>query len=78
MSPKLHKDFEITLNFGHTLAMKQALTAVGYFSSSKGEYAGAARNLLERGYKSWLATLTEKERKEFDEILERCKLIVTK
>lgn len=76
--PKNAKDFPSTLNFSSTLEMKQQITAAGYLLGSGGEISGAARNFLQRGFRAWLATLTEKERKEFDEILERCKLIVTK
>lgn len=76
--PKTSKDFQVTLNFSSTLEIKQALTAVGYFNSQKGEYAGAARNFVEQGYKAWLGRLSEKDRKEFDEILAKTKITVTK
>lgn len=75
--PKNSKDFPVTLNFSSTLEMKQQLVAVGYFMGSGGEYSSAARNFLSKAYRAWLGTLTDKERREFDEILARCQIIVS-
>jgi hypothetical protein len=76
--PKIGKDWDTTLNFGSTLAMKQYLVAMGYFSGMGGEYASPARNLIEQHYREWLAALSGTERKRFDEILGNVKLMITK
>lgn len=73
---KTGKDFETTLNFGTTLEMKQQMTAMGYFLTGKKEYSSAARNMIQRGFRAWLAGLSDKEKREFDEILERVKIMV--
>lgn len=76
--PKTSKDFDVTLNFGVDLATKQNLVAMGYFLQSKGEYASVARNLLKRSFAKWRDDLSEKDRKDFDEILSNVKIQITK
>lgn len=76
--PKLSKDFDTTLNFGVELELKQNLVAVGYLQQHKGEYAGAARNLLWGAYKAWLAALSPRDRKDYDEILANVRVTITK
>lgn len=78
MSPKLSKDFDTTLNFGVEIELKQVLVAMGFLQQRKGEYAGAARNLLWGAYKAWLSSLSARDRKDFDEILANVKLTITK
>lgn len=76
--PKIGRDFETTLNFGVELELKQNLVAAGYLTAHKGEYASASRNFLWREFRRWLSTLSEQERRDFEEILKNVKLTITK
>lgn len=76
--PKLAKDFDTTLNFGVELELKQNLVAMGYLTARKGEYASPARNLLWQAYRRWHESLSERDRKDFNEILANVKIQVTK
>lgn len=76
--PKTSKDFTATLNFGVDLDTKQHLTAIGYFTQAKGEYASPARNFLKRSIKDWYRNLSERDRKDFDEILANVRIQVVK
>lgn len=74
--PKTAKEFPCTINLSTTLEIKQSLVAMGYLQGDGGKYASAARNCMTRGFRAWLAGLSDRERKEFDEILERVKIMV--
>jgi len=76
--PKNSRDFPSTLNFGVDLQTKQELVAYGYFMGQGGEYASGARNFIQGHYRQWYGGLTDKQRKEFDEILANVKIRITK
>lgn len=76
--PKTHKEFPSTLNFGVDLRTKQVLTAIGYMTGQGGEYASPARNFIAKQISVFMDGLSEKERKEFNEILKNVEIQVTK
>ena len=76
--PKNGRDFPCTLNFGVDLATKQKLVAMGYATGGGGEIASPARNMLKRGFDLWYDALSERERKEYREILKNVLITVTK
>ena len=75
--PKTSKDFNATLNFGVDLDLKQKLTAIGYFTQRKGEYASPARNFLHLQVDSFLQGLSAKQRADFESILANVRITVT-
>lgn len=72
--PKRGKDFPNQLSFGVKVETRQLLIALGYLMGVGGEYAPPARNLLEKAIQERLAAMGEKERANFEQILENVKI----
>jgi hypothetical protein len=72
--PKRTKDFPEQLNFLAGRGVTEQLLAVAYFRGEGATYAGPARDFVATGYRLFLASLDEKERKRFDEILANVKI----
>lgn len=66
---KRSRDFPDQLSIASTEAMRHELIALGYLWGMGGEYNAPARNLLAKGIELEKEKMSEKQRREYDEIL---------
>lgn len=76
--PKRGRDFPDQLSFGVTTETRLILIALGYLMGVGGEYAPPARNFLEKAIQERLGAMGEKERANFDQILENVRVARSK
>jgi len=67
--PKMDLIYGVNMNVKITPEMSRLLRAAGYFRGERGRYAGIARDLLQVGLDRFIQSLSEGERRRFDEIL---------
>jgi len=51
------------------------LVAISYYRGEGGAFAGPARDMIDRGIREFIASLSPKERKRFEDIMENVRIM---
>lgn len=73
--PKANRLFPARLDFYVKPEVRMQVIAIAYHLGTRGKHAAACRRLIQLGIKSYLDALTPKQRKEYDFILQRIRLL---
>jgi hypothetical protein len=73
--PKKRTDYPEQINILTVKGTTENLIAISYYRGDKGYYAGPAKDFIADGIKRFIESLTPKERKRFDEILENVRIM---
>lgn len=72
--PKRTIDFVDQVNFLAPAGTLDRLIAVAYYRGEGRKFASSARDFMERGLREFVAGLSDKERKRYEEILQNVRI----
>jgi len=72
--PKTHKDFPEQISIGASTELKLSVVALSYLNGNGGMYAPVVRNLLQEAVTEKITRMDERQRADYEQILQNVKL----
>ena len=72
--PKTDLVYAEQINFLTVRGTQARLRAIAYFRGEGGKFASPARDFIDRGIREFIESLSDKDRKRFDEILQNVEI----